>query len=337
MLAIGAALTLSGCNKDAPQPTAEGQAPSASDATAAAKPQLGSFGFDAAGMDRAVAAGDNFFDFANGEWVKRTEIPADRSNYGSFNVIAEKTLADTRVIMEEAGKASDGEARKIGDYYAAYMDEAGIEARGAAPVQPQLQAIAGIADKQALAKALGGTLRADVDLLNATNFYTPHLFGVWVSVDLMQPDRNAPYLVQGGLGMPDRDFYLQDGRMAELRKAYEGYVAQLLTLSGDTDAAAKAARIVALETRIARAHATQEETNDVQKGANAWKQADLAAKAPGMDWAAFLDAAGLSASWWPASRWTPGRTTWPSMRWTKPHRTCPRPSPTPTSPSTAPP
>ncbi len=295
MLAVGAALTLSGCDKDAP-PAAAGDGPAMAAAAApAAKPQMGSFGFDAAGMDRNVAAGDNFFDYANGGWVQRTEIPADRSSFGSFNVIAEKTLADTRAIMEEAGKASDGEARKIGDYYAAYMDEAGIEARGAAPVQPQLQAIAGIADKQALAKALGGTLRADVDLLNATNFYTPHLFGVWVSADLMQPDRNAPYLVQGGLGMPDRDFYLQGGRMAELRKAYEGYVAKLLELSGDTDAAAKAARIVALETKIARAHATQEETNDVQKGANAWKQADLVAKAPGLDWAAFLDAAGLSA------------------------------------------
>ena len=293
MLAIGAALSLSGCKKDAP--AAADDAAQAPVTRATAKAQLGSFGFDAAGMDRSVAAGDNFFDFANGEWVKRTEIPADRSSQGSFNVIAEKTLADTRAIMEESAKASDGEARKIGDYYAAFMDEAAIEARGAAPVQPELQAIAAIADKQALAKALGGTLRADVDLLNATNFYTPHLFGVWVSADLLQPERNAPYLVQGGLGMPDRDFYLQDGRMADLRKAYEGYVAKLLELSGDTDAAAKAARIVALETRIARAHATQEQTNDVEKGANAWKQADLGTKAPGLDWAAFLEGAGLSA------------------------------------------
>lgn len=292
-LALGAALSLSGCGGD--KAPAEGNATATPAAGTTAKAQLGSFGFDVSGMDRSVAAGDNFFDFANGQWVQRTEIPADRSSFGSFNVIYEKTLTDTRTIMEEAGKASDGEARKIGDYYAAFMDEAGIEARGAAPAQPQLQAIAGIADRQALAQALGASLRADVDLLNATNFYTPHLFGVWVSVDLLQPDRNAPYLVQGGLGMPDRDFYLEGGRMAELRKAYEGYVARLLELSGDADAAAKAARIVALETKIARAHATQEETNDVEKGANAWKQADLAARAPGMDWAAFLGAAGLSA------------------------------------------
>ncbi|MGX9718855.1 M13 family metallopeptidase [Stenotrophomonas acidaminiphila] len=293
-LALGAALSLGGCGGDK-APAEEANATARPAAAAPARAQLGSFGFDVSGMDRSVAAGDNFFDFANGQWVQRTEIPADRSSFGSFNVIYEKTLADTRAIMEEAATAGDGEARKIGDYYAAFMDEAGIEARGAAPVQPQLQAIAGIADRQALARALGASLRADVDLLNATNFYTPHLFGVWVSVDLLQPDRNAPYLVQGGLGMPDRDFYLEGGRMAELRKAYEGYVARLLELSGDADAAGKAARIVALETKIARAHATQEETNDVEKGANAWKQADLAGKAPGMDWAAFLDAAGLSA------------------------------------------
>ncbi len=293
MLAIGAAVALSGCDKDGAAPAAA-NAPE-TPAQAAAKAQLGSFGFDASGMDRNVAAGDNFFDFANGGWVQRTEIPADRSSYGSFNVIAEKTLADTRAIMEEAGTSEAVDVRRIGDYYAAFMDEAGIEARGVAPVQPQLQAIAGIADKQALARTLGTTLRADVDLLNATNFYTPHLFGVWVSVDLLQPDRNAPYLVQGGLGMPDRDFYLQDGRMAELRTAYQAYVAKLLELSGDKDAAAKAERIIALETKIARAHATQEETNDVQKGANAWKQADLAGKAPGMDWNAFLDGANLGA------------------------------------------
>ena len=291
-LMIGAALATAGCNREPAAPAQD--APAAASQPAAA-PQLGSFGFDAAGMDRSIAPGDDFFGYANGTWVKHTEIPADRSSHGSFNVIAEKTLADTRAILEEAGSATDADARRIGDYYAAFMDEAGIEARGLAPLQPSLQAIAGIGDKAALARALGGDLRADVDLLNATDFYTDRLFGLWVSVDLLQPDRVAPYLVQGGLGMPDRDFYLEGGRMAELRKAYTGYVAQMLELAGIDDAAARAQRIVALETKIARAHATQEQTNDIEAGANAWKQADFANKAPGLDWAAFLDAAGLAA------------------------------------------
>ncbi|MHC9016854.1 M13 family metallopeptidase [Stenotrophomonas bentonitica] len=298
MLAIAASLSLSlaACDREATAPAAS--APETTPAEPAApKPQLGSFGFDAAGMDRSVAAGDDFFGFANGTWVKNTEIPADRSSYGSFNVISEKTLADTRAILEGAAgdTKAEGEAKLIGDYYAAFMDESGIESRGVAPVKPELDAIAGINDKAALATALGGTLRADVDLLNATNFYTDRLFGVWVSVDLLQPDRTAPYLVQGGLGLPDRDFYLQGGRMAEIRKQYQAYIAQVLQLAGVADPAAKAQRILALETRIAQAHATQEDTNDVAKGANAWKQADLSAKAPGMDWNAFLASAGLDA------------------------------------------
>ena len=295
LLAIAASLslTLSACGgdtaADAPQPQQQAAA------EAPAKAQLGSFGFDASGMDRSVAAGDNFFDFANGSWVKNTEIPADRSRFGSFNVIAEKTQADTRAILEGAANNAQatGEDKLIGDYYAAYMDEAGIEQRGLAPVQPQLQAIEALADKAALARALGADVRADVDLLNATNFYTDRLFGLWVSVDLLQPERTAPYLVQGGLGMPDRDFYLGDGRMAALRKQYQDYVGQVLKLAGVADPAAKAQRIVALETRIAQAHVSQEETNDVAKGANPWTREDFSAKAPGMDWAAFLEASGL--------------------------------------------
>ncbi|HHA2623930.1 M13 family metallopeptidase, partial [Stenotrophomonas sp. GD04145] len=218
-LMIGAALATTGCNRE---PAATAQDAPAAASQPAATPQLGSFGFDAAGMDRSIAPGDDFFGYANGTWVKNTEIPADRSSHGSFHVIAEKTLAGTRAILEEAGSATDAGARRIGDYYAAFMDEAGIEARGLAPLQPSLRAIAGIGDKAALARALGGDLRADVDLLNATDFYTDRMFGLWVSVDLLQPDRVAPYLVQGGLGMPDRDFYLEGGRMAELRKAYTG-------------------------------------------------------------------------------------------------------------------
>ncbi|GHH57604.1 M13 family metallopeptidase [Pseudomonas sp. Hp2] len=262
-----------------------------------AKPVLGDFGFDAAGMDRSVAPGDDFFGYANGQWVKTTEIPADRASYNSFTRIVVDTEKHVRDIVEgaAANDRATGDEKKIGDYYAAFMDEAGIEAKGASPVQPQLDAIAQIADKQALAAALGAQLRADVDLLNATDYYTDRLFGLWVSQDIHHPERYVPYLVQGGLGMPDRSFYLEGGRMAELRKAYQAHVAKVLALAGIADAEAKAERIVKLETEIARVHATQERTNDVQAGANAWKRADFAAKAPGLDWNAFLKAAGLDA------------------------------------------
>jgi putative endopeptidase len=259
------------------------------------KPELGSFGLDTAGMDRSTMPGDNFFDYANGQWAQRTEIPADRSSYNSFAVLNDKAMTRTRAIIEEsaANKKADGEARKIGDFYNAFMDEAAIEAKGLAPIQPELDAIAAIADKQALATAIGQTLRADVDLLNSAYYYTDRLFGLWVAQHLDKPTQYAPYLVQGGLGMPDRDFYLEGGRFADLRKQYQAHIAKLFELAGIADGAAKAARILELETAIARQHATQEETNDVLKGANYWTRADFSDKAPGLDWEAFFAAARL--------------------------------------------
>ena len=293
--AILLATALAACDRPASQQTSQTAAPAT--ATAPAKPALGSFGIDTAGMDKNIAAGDDFFGYANGNWVKNTEIPADRSSYGSLTLITEQALKDTRSILEEAAadKAANGDRQKIGAYYAAFMDEAGIEARGTAPIKAELDSIAALADGAALSRAFGQSLRADVDLLNATNYYTDRLFGLWVSQDINQPDRTAPYLVQGGLGMPDRDFYLEGGRMAEMRKQYQAHIAKVLTLAGIADADSKAARILALETAIARVHASQVETNDVQKGANPWKQTDFAARAPGLDWNAFFDGAGLSA------------------------------------------
>ena len=290
-----AALLAGACSRSEPTPVATATPP-ATPAPASTKPTLGSFGFDAAGMDRTVAPGDNFFDYANGEWVKNTEIPADRSSYSSFTLLTENAAARTRAIVEESAndKAATGEARQIGDYYNAFMDEAGIEAKGLAPMRAELDGIAAIKDKAAVASAIGKTLRHDVDLLNNTDYYTDRLFGLWVAQDLDKPTQYSPYLLQGGLGMPDRDFYLQGGRFAQLRKQYQAHVAKVFELAGISDGAARAARIIALETAIARSHATQEETNDVKKGANYWTQADFSAKAPGLDWTAFFAAASLA-------------------------------------------
>lgn len=287
-----AALSTAACHREGAAPAGDTHAtppPSA--------PKLGQFGFDTAGMDRSVAAGDDFFGHANGGWVKRTQIPDDRSSFNSFVSIAIDTERHSRDIIEGAA-ANDrltGEDKQIGDYYAAYMDEASIEAKGVRPVQPELDAIAHLDDKQALARTLGGQLRADVDLLNATNFHTDRLFGLWVSQDLHHPGRYAPYLVQGGLGMPERSFYLDGGRMAQLRDAYRTHIVKLLELAGIDDAQARAEHIVALETAMARVHASPEQTNNVQAGANAWTQADFAQQAPGLDWGVFFDAAGLKA------------------------------------------
>ncbi|HEY1092745.1 MAG TPA: M13 family metallopeptidase [Burkholderiaceae bacterium] len=241
--------------------------------------------------------GDDFFRYVNGEWLDKTEIPADRSSWGAGGILIEETNKRIVKLIEAAAadKNAKGEARQVADFYTAFMDEAGIEAKGLAPLQPALEKIAAIKDKADLTRALGGQLRADVDALNATNFFTENLFGLWVTQGLNDPKRYTPYLMQGGLGMPDRAFYLSDSpRMAGLREKYQALIATTLQLAGFDDAAARAARVMALEIKMARSHASREDSEDVQKANNSWTLKDFAAKAPGMDWVAYFKSASLS-------------------------------------------
>jgi putative endopeptidase len=249
---------------------------------------------DVAGMDKSVAPGDDFNAYTNGGWIKNTPIPADKSTYGIFAILADQTRKRLLSIIEESAKAGSGagaDTRKVGDYYATFMDEAAIESKGIAPLKPRLDAIAAIADRRALAAAIGGRLRADVDPLNNTDFDTGNLFGVWVSQGLTDPSGNYPYLLQGGLGLPDRDYYLSATRhMAELRTKYQAHIEAMFKLAGFGAPASRAARVFALETKMAHAHATRVESEDVH-GAVTWKRAELTARAPGLDWTALLDAA----------------------------------------------
>lgn len=267
-------------------------------ATASAQP-LKSYppGIDLAGMDRSVKPGDDFFAYANGTWLKTTEIPADRSSWGVGAELTEKTTAEVSDLIKGARNAKPGtEARKVGDYYAAFLDEKAIDARGLTPLKPTLARIAAIKDKTALAVEFGRELRADVDALNNTDFYTDHLFGLWVEQDLHHPGVYAPYLLQGGLGMPDREYYVAtSARMQKIREAYKAHLTKILTLMGAKDPAAEAQRIFDLETRIARVHAPRADSEDVAKADNRWARADFAKKAPGLNWTAFFTAAGLQA------------------------------------------
>jgi putative endopeptidase len=247
----------------------------------------------------AVLPGDDFFDYANGEWLAKTEIPADRSSWGAFASIAEDTNA--RIVKLIGALAADrntkGEARQVADFYQAFMDEAGIEAKGTAPLKPLLAKIDAIGDKAALTRALGASVRADVDPLNNTNFATENLFGLWVAQGLDDPSHNMPYLLQGGLGMPDRAYYLTDSpRMAELRTKYRQHIGAMLALAGYADADARAGRVLELETRIAQSHASREDSADVLKANNKWTLKDFSAKAPGLDWRAFFKAAQLQGA-----------------------------------------
>jgi predicted metalloendopeptidase len=254
-------------------------------------------GLDLAGMDRSVQPGDNFFAYANGSWLKRTEIPADRSGAGTGAQLVDLTSQRVAGLIKAAaakGGKPGSEARMIADYYQSYMDEAAIEARGLAPVQPELAAIAAIRDRAGLSRVLGGTLRADVDVFNATNLETPNLLGLWVAQDLDDPGRYLPFLLQGGLGMPDRDYYLDPApRMAAIRASYRAHVEKVLTLAQVPDAASKAARIVALETRMAQCHWSRQDNGEVTKGNNHWTRKDFDSRAAGLDWQAYFQACGL--------------------------------------------
>ena len=260
------------------------------------KTSTSSAGIDLAGMDKSVVPGDDFNAYANGGWIKATPIPADKSSYGAGAILIDETRKRLRTLFQESSGAAGGaseEFRKVGDFYSSYMDEAAIESKGISPLKSQLDGIAAIADRHALARVLGGQLRADVDPLNNTNFETDNLFGVWIAQGLTDPSHNLPYLLQGGLGMPDRDYYVSGTpHMAELRKQYQAHIAAMFQLAGFGDAPARAARVFALETKMAQVHATRVESEDVH-GAVTWNRSELAAKAPGLDWQALLGAAGL--------------------------------------------
>jgi putative endopeptidase len=269
----------------------------------------GAHGVDLAGIDTSVLAGDDFFGYANGAWLKSHEIPADRSSYGNSAILDEVTAKRTADLIQHADANGGGgaDARKISDTYASFLDEAGIEAKGLAPLQPAIAAIAAISDPATLSAALGATLRADVDVLNSTSLHTPNLFGLWVAQDLDDPSRYSPFLLQGGLLLPDRDFYLDPApRMLGVRKSYLVYLTTLFALAGAARPQEKAERVLQLEEKIARVQSSRGDTEDVEKGNNHWTRAQLEARAPGLDWSSYLTAARLEKEagfvvWQPAA------------------------------------
>ncbi len=254
-------------------------------------------GVDLAGLNKQVKPGDNFDEYANGGWRAKAEIPADRTSTGAFLDVFNKAEANNVAIIDAATKANAAtgtDQRRIADWYKAYTDTAGIEARGLAPLQGEMNAIAAIADRKALSRMLGGNVQVDVDPLNNTNFQTENLFGLWVTQALDQPDVTMPYVLQGGLGLPDRDYYLSaKPDMAKAREGYKAYLTQVFALAKRPDPAARAQRVFDLETKIAQAHTDIVASQDVHRADNKWKKADFAKKAPGIDWDAFWAAAGL--------------------------------------------
>lgn len=257
----------------------------------------GPSGIDLAGIDQRIKPGNDFDGYANQNWRKTAVIPADRSSTGVFLQVFQKAEKRNAALIKQiaASHAPAGsDARKIADYYAAFMDTAAIARHGLAPLKTQLDAIAAITSKDQLATVMGGDLRADVDPINATNFSTEHLFGLFVTQGLEDPSHSVPYLFQGGLGLPNRDYYLDaDKTMASFRTAYQAYIATQLKNAGVADADEKARAVFGLESKIAKVQESLVDSEDVHKANNPWRMADFASKAPGLDWSAYFKAAGL--------------------------------------------
>jgi predicted metalloendopeptidase len=246
-------------------------------------------------IDRSIRPGDDFYRYANGGWINRVSIPVGQESFDTRAELKEKTSQQVRELIHAAagGQSSKGSVtQKVGDYYASLMDEEAIEARGMSPLANELAAIAAIHDSSSLSAYLGSTLNSETDGLTNN---ADHVFGVWINQGFEDAEHNLPHLWQGGLGLPDRDDYIDSSpKMTELRARYQAHVAAMLKLVGASDAERRAARVLALETGIARAFAPDSDAADVFKQNNPWKRADFRSKAPGMDWDAYFKSAGLA-------------------------------------------
>ena len=253
----------------------------------AATPKFAPWGVDLTATDATVKPGDDFWAYVNGSWDKRTQIASDRTFVGIDSVLNDQIDKDVRSIIEAkaANPQSSGQlGQQIGDLYASWMDVSTIEQRGAAPLKPYLSKIDSISTREQLADTFG-------------QVGMPSPFGTFISPSNDDPTRYAAYLVQGGLGMPGRDYYLLSGAKYDAyRGAYLAYVTRIQELAGIPNAAAKAKRIVALETAIAKLHWTPEQSRDAKATNTPMKLAELQAYAPEVDGKAYDNARGLNGS-----------------------------------------
>ncbi|MGH8209021.1 MAG: hypothetical protein ACREU6_05380, partial [Steroidobacteraceae bacterium] len=267
-----------------PVALAAAAAPSTRPADLAHKAAIGAFGLDLSAGNPAVKPGDDFFAYASGSWYNTFQIPPDRASFSVFNQLDELSKQRVREIIEQvaamhppAGTA----AQKIGDYYAAFMDEAAIEANGLAPVQADLQRIRAAATK------------ADIATLFGLPGFTS-LFDLALPPDPKNPDRYSVVISQARLGLPDRDYYLKDDpQLQEMRKQYVAYIGQMLDLGGIADATVKAADIMAFETAAAKVQWANEKRRDVDATYNPRTKQELLSYARGFQWQAFLDASAV--------------------------------------------
>jgi predicted metalloendopeptidase len=241
-------------------------------------------------VEPKVRAQDDFFEYLNGKWLKTVEIPADKSSWGAFHKLHDDTQPQLRAIIEQSaaikGARAGSEEQLIGDFFASYMDEARLEQLGISPLNGELAKIAAIKDKSELPAVFAHMGKLGVN--------SP--FGFYIHQDAKDSTRYVADLYQGGLGMPDRDYYLKqdDAKLADIRAKYQQHVEKMLALSGDQNAAANAKAVVELETELAKVQWTKVENRDPIKTYNKVEVAKLAEVAPGFAWDAWLAASGIA-------------------------------------------
>ena len=268
---------LAGCATGATQATTEpARAPAA----------IGAWGFDLGARDLNLSPGADFFRYANGTWMANTEIPADRTRWGTFDILREKADRDARTIIEEvalAGGAPGSNQQKIADYYNSFLNQDAINAAGIAPLQPELDQIAALR-----------THEQTIRFISTPGIAVNSPIAVFVGLDERNPDRYICNMTHAGLGLPEREYYRRsDGEFPNIRSAYTAHIERTLTLAGQSGGAAKARAILALETRIAEHHWPIADRRNRDRTYNLKTRAEIRALAPNFPWDASFDAAGL--------------------------------------------
>ena len=277
---LGACLLL-GCTA-----STRGAAPTDSATATATAPRT--LGVDTKNFDPGVRPQDDFFRYANGTWLKTTEMPADKGRYGSFIELRDKSEESLRVLIEESAALPDkkpgSDEQKIGDLYQSFMDTARIQALGVEPVREELGRIASLQDKKALPELFAAMARRSI----------PMPFGVYVGQDAKQAERYIVYVSQSGLGLPDRDYYFKtEPRFVETRTAYLAYIETLMRLAGEKDPAGAARAVLALETSLAEKNWDRARNRDREATYNLKSVAELDAFTPGFAWTRYITASGL--------------------------------------------
>src|SRR5436305_8405214 len=242
-------------------------------------------------VDASITPGDDFFGYANGSWLRTTTLAAGSARWSARDELEEQARRRIAALLDDAATAPAGSAaRKVADFRAAYLNEAAIESRGLASLKPLLDRVDRVSDKTELTRLLGRSMRADVDPMGFGVYKSASVLGLAVQQSIHGEKNNVAFLVQGGLGLPDRDDYIDAAKVAR----YRAYIASMLTLAHFDNGGERATAVLALETAIAQTQGTREASGNDRNADNVWTRADFASRAPGMDWTVFFDAAQLS-------------------------------------------